>query len=59
MNDSILGKICPYTGHRYEPITEAGIYAELQRFHRSTTEEIDDLPWKDGWYDEEYGKEVV
>ena len=35
------------------PITDEGLYAELMRFHHSGEGELDDLHWKEDWYDEE------
>lgn len=37
------------------PVSDEGFYAELMRFHRSTNNELDDLPWKeDFWHEEDY-----
>jgi hypothetical protein len=44
---------CPFVGHGYHPVSDEGLYAELQRFHRSTDAELDDLEWKEGWYAED------
>lgn len=44
-----LFEACPFVGHGYHPVSEEGLYAELQRFHRSTDAELDDLEWKEDW----------
>lgn len=40
---------CPFVGHGNTAVSEEGLYAELQRFHRSTEADLDDLEWKEGW----------
>ena len=37
----------------YEPVTDEGVYAELMRFHREGEGELDDLPWKEDWSEED------
>jgi hypothetical protein len=37
----------------HPPETDEGLYAELQRFHRSGEGELDDLPWKEDFWNEE------
>ena len=41
--------MCPFVGHGCKSVTDEGLYAELQRFHRSTEMELDDLEWKENW----------
>lgn len=40
---------CQFIGHGCLAVTDEGLYAELQRFHRSTEAELDDLEWRDNW----------
>ena len=40
---------CPFVGHGSTAVSDEGLYAELQRFHRSTELELDDLEWKEDW----------
>ncbi len=40
---------CPFVGHGSTALSDEGLYAELQRFHRSTELELEDLEWKEDW----------
>jgi hypothetical protein len=40
---------CPFVGHGSTAVSDEGLYAELQRFHRSTDMDLEDLEWKDDW----------
>ena len=44
---------CPFVGHGYTPVTDEGLYAELQRFHRSTDAELDDFDLEGDWNEED------
>ena len=44
---------CPFVGHGSTAVTDEGLYAELQRFYRSTESELEDLEWKEGWDEKE------
>jgi hypothetical protein len=33
--------------------TDEGLYAELMRFHHSGEGELEDLPWKEEWHEED------